>query len=71
MNTAQVKVSPPSESIPNFNHTEGARRSREPGVHNRRLRVMDSALATWRWRPEMTAEALWTPPPCDAHVGKG
>ena len=43
----------------NFNHTEGAQRGRGPGVHNRRLRVMDSELATWRWRPEMTAEALW------------
>ncbi len=27
---------------------------REPGIHNHWPRVMDSGLATWRWRPGMT-----------------
>ena len=26
----------------------------EPGIHNHRLEIMDSGLATGRWRPGMT-----------------
>src|SRR5260370_27634325 len=31
---------------------------------------MDSGLATWRWRPDMTRQALRTPP-SDAYLGNG
>src|SRR5258707_14587427 len=30
------------------------RLSGEPGIHNHWPRIMDSGLATWRWRPGMT-----------------
>src|SRR5467141_1156185 len=37
-----------------FRHSGARALAREPGIHNHWPRVMDSGLATLRWRPGMT-----------------